>query len=215
MALTRAQICRIFRQRLPRDTDQAPMVPGYRRQYRKPEHNSSGVTPMNQKLTASALLMLILFTCGCSSMSNTEKGVGAGGLIGAGTGALIGNATGHTGAGALIGAGVGALSGGLIGHAVDESDNKTDAKIAAAAAAQQGPMGITDVVYLAQQHVTDEVIVTQIRCTHSVFQLSANDTVWLKQQGVSDMVVQEMLATASRYPRRIYSTAPVYPQPCY
>jgi hypothetical protein len=149
-------------------------------------------------------------------MSNTEKGAGLGGLIGAGTGALIGNATGHTGAGALIGAGVGAVSGGLIGHAVDDSEKKTDAKIAAAAAAQQGPMGMTDVVYLAQQHVTDEVIISQIRSTHSVFQLSANDTVWLKQQGVSDVVIQEMLATPNRYPRRYYSATPVYtPAPVY
>jgi len=169
---------------------------------------------MNQKRLVSVLLVPILLTCGCSSMSETEKGAGLGGLLGAGTGALIGHATGHTGAGALIGAGVGAVSGGLIGHAVDESDKKTDAKIAAAAA-QQGPMGITDVVYLAQQHVTDELIITQIRSTHSVFQLSANDTVWLKQQGVSDVVVQEMLATANRYPRRVYSAAPVYQQPVY
>ena len=76
-------------------------------------------------------------------------------------------------------------------------------------------MGITDVVLLAQQHVTDEVIISQIRSTPSVFQLSANDTVWLKQQGVSDAVVQEMLATPNRYPRRIYSAAPVYSQPVY
>lgn len=170
---------------------------------------------MNQKWLGSGLMVSLLLTCGCSTMSNTEKGVGAGGLIGAGTGAIIGNATGHTGAGALIGAGVGALSGGLIGHAVDESEKKTEAKIAAATAAPQGPLGITDVVYLAQQHVTDEVIITQIRSTHSVFQLSAGDTVWLKQQGVSDAVVQEMLATANRYPRRIYSATPVYTQPVY
>ena len=32
---------------------------------------------------------------------------------------------------------------------------------------------------------------------------------------VSDVVVQEMLATASRYPRRVYSAVPVYPQPVY
>jgi hypothetical protein len=170
---------------------------------------------MIQKRLVSAVIVPALFACGCSSMSDTEKGVGLGGLLGAGTGALIGHATGHTGAGALIGAGVGAVSGGLIGNAVDESKKETDAKIAAATAAQRGPMGITDVVYLAQQHVTDEVIISQIRSTHSVFQLSANDTVWLKQQGVSDVIVQEMLATPNRYQRRIYSAAPVYPQPVY
>jgi hypothetical protein len=48
-----------------------------------------------------------------------------------------------------------------------------------------------------------------------VFQLSANDTVWLKQQGVSDAVIQEMFASGSRYPRRVYSAAPVYSQPVY
>jgi hypothetical protein len=148
-------------------------------------------------------------------LSNTEKGVGAGGLIGAGTGALVGNAVGHTGAGALIGAGVGALSGGLIGHAVDESEKKTEAKIAAATSPPRGPMGMVDVVQLAQAHVTDDVIISQIRSTGSVFYLSANDTIWLKQQGVSDAVVQEMLATASRYPRRVYSSTPVYTTPVY
>jgi hypothetical protein len=164
-----------------------------------------------------AVLLPALLACGCSSMSNTEKGVGVGGVLGAGTGALIGNATGHTGAGALIGAGVGAVSGGLIGHAVDESEKKTDAKIAAAAAANppRGPMGIVDVVQLAQAHVTDDVIISQIRATGSVFYLSANDTIWLKQQGVSDQVVEEMLATPSRYPRRVYSPTPVYTQPVY
>jgi hypothetical protein len=170
---------------------------------------------MNLKHFVSGGIVPVLFTCGCSSMSNTEQGVGLGGLIGAGTGAAIGSATGHTGAGALIGAGVGAVSGGLIGHAVDESDKKTDAKIAAATAVPQGPMGITDVVYLAQQHVSDDVIITQIRTTRSVFQLSANDTVWLKQQGVSDAVIQEMLATAGRYYRGVYTVAPAYPAPVY
>jgi outer membrane lipoprotein SlyB len=168
---------------------------------------------MKQKQLFGAFVLPVLLACGCSSMSNTEKGVGAGGLIGAGTGALIGHATGHTGAGALIGAGVGALSGGLVGHAVDESERKTDAKIAAANA--QKPLGITDVVQLTQSHVTDEVIISMIRNTGSAFQLSANDTIWLKQNGVSDRVVTEMLATANRVPRRIYSAAPVYPEAVY
>src|SRR5437867_5955627 len=109
---------------------------------------------MNPKRLVSGLFVPVLFTCGCSSMSETEKGVGTGGLIGAGTGALIGHATGHTGAGALIGAGVGALSGGLVGHAVDESERKTEAQMAAAG---RGPLGITDVVQMAQSHVSDSL----------------------------------------------------------
>jgi hypothetical protein len=145
-------------------------------------------------------------------MSNTEAGAGVGGLLGAGTGALIGHATGHTGAGALIGAGVGAVSGGLIGHAVDKSEEKA---AALAAANARGPLGLTDVAGLAQAHVSDEVIIAQIRSTGSVFRLSTNDIVWLKQSGVSDAVVQEMQATATRYPQRVYTATPVYTQPVY
>jgi hypothetical protein len=166
---------------------------------------------MNRKWLSSVILPA-LFLCGCENMSNTEKGVGAGGLLGAGTGAIVGHALGSTGAGALIGAGVGAVSGGLIGHAVDESEKKTQAQIAASA---PGPLGLTDVVQMVQAHVTDDVIISQIRTTGSVFHLSSNDTIWLKQNGVSDVVVQEMLASANRVPRRVYTAAPVYAQPVY
>lgn len=171
---------------------------------------------MKRTRLVSVLGLSALVAGGCASMSNTEKGVGAGGLVGAGTGALIGNATGHSGAGALIGAGIGALSGGLIGNAVDESERRTDARIAAATAtAPHGPIGVTDVVQMAQAHISDTVIISQMRSTGSVFQLSANDTIWLKQQGVSDVVVQEMLASANRAPRRVYTATPVYAQPVY
>ncbi len=154
----------------------------------------------------------VLLACGCSSMSNTDRGVLGGGAIGAGTGALIGNATGHTGAGALIGGAVGAVTGGLIGNAADEREKKTEAAIAAAQAQQQ--IGLTDIVQMAQQHVSDPVIISQIRSSHSVYQLSAQDTIWLKQNGVSDAVITEMMATP-HYPRRVYTAAPVYAEPVY
>ena len=167
---------------------------------------------MQTKRSIPLLLLPGLLACGCATMTPTERGVGAGGLIGAGTGALIGNATGHTGAGAVIGAGVGALTGGLVGNSIEQSEKKTQAQIAAAQAqaTQASQLGVTDVVQMAQQHVSDDVIISQIRSTGSVFRLSSNDTIWLKQQGVSDMVVQEMLSTANRPPRQVYSAAPVY-----
>jgi hypothetical protein len=161
--------------------------------------------------TVGTLLFPALLACGCSSLSHTENGTLAGGAIGAGTGALIGHALGHTGGGALIGAGVGALSGGLIGHAADQTEKK-----AVAAAAQAGhPLGLVDVVQMVQSHVTDDVIINQIRATGSVFHLSAQDTIWLKQNGVSDVVVTEMMATATRYPGRYYTATPVYGAPAY
>src|SRR5947207_15198321 len=101
-----------------------------------------------RRLLGLAVLPGVL-AVGCQNLNNTEKGVGAGGLIGAGTGALIGKATGHTGAGALIGAGIGAVSGGLVGAAVDESEKN---KQAAIAPPQQprGPLGVPESAQLAQ-----------------------------------------------------------------
>jgi hypothetical protein len=168
---------------------------------------------MKPSMLANLVLLSTLLAAGCSSMSNTEAGAGAGGLLGAGTGALIGSATGHTGAGALIGAGVGAVSGALVGHAVDESDKR--AAVAAASGPPRGPLGLTDVAQMVQAHVSDEVIISQIRATGSVFRLSSTDTIWLKQQGASDAVITEMLATANRVPRRYYTAAPVYAEPVY
>jgi hypothetical protein len=160
---------------------------------------------MLQTRHVGALLLPALLVCGCESLNNTEKGAGIGGLLGAGTGALIGKATGHTGAGALIGAGTGALAGGLIGNAADKSEHKAEVAQAAAAQAQAARrMGISDVIHLAQAHVSDDVIISQIRTTGSTFQLTSSDTIMLKQQGVSDAVVEEMLRSASRL-------VPVYP----
>jgi hypothetical protein len=155
-----------------------------------------------------------LLICGCSTMSNTDKGVLEGGAIGAGTGALIGSATGHAGAGAVIGGAVGAVSGGLVGNAIDKSEQR-QAAIAAANNPPPRMLGMTDIAQLAQARVADEVIISQIRTTGSVFRLSANDIVWLKSANVSDAVVQEMQATAYRYPQRVYTPAPVYAQPVY
>jgi hypothetical protein len=164
----------------------------------------------NLRLLGAAVVPMLALS-GCSSMSNTDKGVLGGGAIGAGTGAIIGNATGHAGTGALIGAGVGALTGGLIGHAEDKQEKEAQDAAAAAQAARQIPM--PDIVQMTQQHISDGVIINQIRASGSVYQLSAQDTIWLKQNGVSDAVVTEMMATAQRYPRRVYTAVPVYGEP--
>lgn len=65
---------------------------------------------MRTSLIVLALALLVV--SGCTS---TQKGAGLGGLIGAGTGAIIGHQSGHTKEGALIGAAAGAAGGALIG----------------------------------------------------------------------------------------------------
>src|SRR5437879_5136444 len=129
-------------------------------------------------LDVRCLFALAPLVClnGCQSMSNTDKGVLAGGGIGAGTGALIGSATHHTGAGALIGGAVGALAGGLTGAAIDDSERKQDAKLVAATAPPaRGPLRIDEVAQMARDHISDEVIINQIRTSRTIFNLSVED----------------------------------------
>jgi len=167
------------------------------------------------KRIGGGVFLAALLPCGCANLSNTENGLLGGGAIGAGTGAIVGNALGNTGAGALIGAGVGALSGGLVGNALDESEKKAQARAVAAATAvaPRTPLGMTDVAQMAQQHISDGVIIGQIRSTGSVYNLSPSDIYWLKENGVSDPVIHEMQLTANRQPRRVYTTTPVYEAP--
>lgn len=162
----------------------------------------------------------LLILAGCQNMSSTDKGILGGGAIGAGTGAIIGSATGHSGAGAAIGAAVGGLSGGLIGNEMDENKKKTDAQIAAVSAQSapaRGPLGLAEVAQMAQQGISDAIIISQIRTTRSVYNLQPNDIAWLKSQNVSDAVVMEMQATASRVvpASRVYGHAYYGPDVVY
>ncbi|OGX29078.1 MAG: hypothetical protein A3B78_03525 [Omnitrophica WOR_2 bacterium RIFCSPHIGHO2_02_FULL_67_20] len=75
------------------------------------------------------IALLAVGAVGCESMgtaaqSKTTQGAVLGGLLGAGTGAIVGNQSDRAGAGTAIGAGLGALGGGLMGHALEESEQK-------------------------------------------------------------------------------------------
>jgi hypothetical protein len=180
---------------------------------------------MNARLLRPLLLLPgLLISTGCSSISSTDKGILGGGAIGAGTGAIIGSATGHAGAGAAIGTAVGAISGGLVGNEIDENKRKTDAQIAAVQAQQavpaQGPTSLEEIARMSQQGLSDAVIISQIRSTRSIYNLTPDQIAWLKQQNVSDGVVMEMQATASRvmqqprvYGRAYYQPDVVYVEP--
>jgi hypothetical protein len=145
--------------------------------------------------------VLAVLTCGCPAMNHTEEGAAAGGVIGAGAGAVAGSLARAPVAGALIGGATGALVGGAVGHAHDKAEQQ-------AVAARMTALSLNDIVYMTQSHVSDAVIINQIRASGALYRLTANDIAYLKSQGVSDAVVTEMQATA--YPRRVYTGAPVY-----
>ncbi len=73
------------------------------------------------RISALLAVAVMLLASGCAGreLTTTEKTTMGGALLGAGTGALIGSATGKAGTGALIGAGVGALGGALMGQVVE------------------------------------------------------------------------------------------------
>jgi len=153
---------------------------------------------MQVRLAALALTLIAAASGGCSHMSNTEKGVGIGGALGAGTGLAIGAATGNpkTGAavGGLLGAGIGGIAGSERDREVQEKRDLQQAQAVATvhAQAQQQRMGITDVVHMSREGHDEQVIVNQIRSTGSTFQLSGSDLDFLKTNGVPPRVIVEM-----------------------
>ena len=136
---------------------------------------------------------------GCSHMSNTATGAGIGGALGTGAGLAIGAATGNPRTGALAGGLIGAGVGGAAGAAEDARERENAQILQAEASANQAAaasqMQLGDVIQMAngQPPVGDEVIINQIRSTGSSFQLATSDITYLKQNNVSDRVINEML----------------------
>ena len=148
--------------------------------------------------TAAALLT------GCETPygtpDRTANGALIGGGVGAASGAAIGSASGHAGEGALIGGAVGVITGGLIGHSMDQQEAarlRAQAPQTYARVEQGQPLAVADVKAMAQAHVSDEVIISQIQNTHTVYHLSAADIIDLHNAGVSERVVQFMVNTPS------------------
>ncbi|HZZ71420.1 MAG TPA: glycine zipper domain-containing protein [Pirellulales bacterium] len=158
------------------------------------------------------LAAALLLASGCHSDPNyTEQGAVVGGLGGAGVGALVGSATGHTGAGAAIGAVAGALGGAAIGNGLDDIDAKNRAQIAAATSRPVpiGAVSVEDVLNMTRAGVSEELIVNHVRAHGTSVILQPQDLIFLQQQGVSPRVVQAMQDTGIR--PVVYAAPP--PQP--
>jgi uncharacterized protein YcfJ len=154
---------------------------------------------------ANAVLLAILglAVSGCQNMNNTQSGALLGTGLGATTGAIIGNASGHAGGGALIGAAAGALAGGLVGDSEDKREER-DAAVAQAqyehahSQAMARAVTVNDVVTMAHSGVGDEVIINSLRTRGCRWDSNPNALIYLKQQGVSDRVIEAMQNTGLR-----------------
>jgi len=174
--------------------------------------------------TVVVMLVVTLLLTGCETPSGqpdrTASGALLGGMLGAGTGALIGNYSGHrTAAGAAIGGALGALTGGIIGHALDQQQRETLSRQSPATLqrVEQGqPLGLADIKALAKAGVSDEVIISQIRASRTVYHLTTAEIIELKDAGVSQKVIDFMINTPSginALPPSSTPTATVPPPP--
>jgi surface antigen len=164
----------------------------------------------NMNLKSKVCSWVLIAATGFTA-AGCETKAGTGALVGAGTGAAIGGAIGsvshaRAGEGALIGAGVGALAGGLVGNSMDEQDRKKEREAREERAYAQYPSdrysgGVVtkrDVMYWSSRGARDDVIIDRIERSGTVFRLSRADEQDLRDAGVSEMVIQEMRATARR-----------------
>jgi uncharacterized protein YcfJ len=128
----------------------------------------------------------------------TGTGALAGGAIGAVSGAIIGGR--HAGEGALIGGAIGAITGGLIGHSMDQEEQerlRAEAPATYTRVEQGQPLAVADVKAMSSAKVGDDVIITQIQSTHSVYNLSAADIIDLHNANVSEKVINYMINTSN------------------
>ena len=151
-------------------------------------------------LAASAIVL-----AGCEYPNGEPNYTGTGTLTGGAVGAVSGAAIGgnrHGGQDALIGAAVGAVAGGLIGNSMDRQQQerlRQQAPQTYARVDQGQPLSVADVKALAAAGVGDNVIISQIRNSHTVYHLSAADIIDLRNSGVSNPVIDFMINTPGTY----------------
>lgn len=137
-----------------------------------------------------SILLLLLASCA----SNTGTGVIAGTVLGAGIGGIAGG-----GRGALIGSAAGAIAGGLVGAALDEQDRKVMEHNSPRTVDRMDrgePLTINDVIKLSQGGVSDDTIVRYMQETASFYSLSQAQVRRLQESGVSQRVINEMIASS-------------------
>ena len=162
-----------------------------------PNHKEIPVARMPSRMLLLGLILTFVSSTGCRSPYHSDQGALFGGLLGAGTGAIVGSAVGNTGAGAAIGAGVGALSGAAVGNELDEIEARNRAMIAQQLGRQVSPGAATvdDVIAMTRAGVNEELIATHVRNNGVVAPLQPNDLIRLQQEGVSTRAIAAMQAT--------------------
>jgi hypothetical protein len=168
------------------------------------------------------------WSAGCTSPTGRPDYTASGALAGGATGAIIGSMARHSGPGALVGGAVGAVFGGLVGHGMDQAQ---EAQLQAQAPqtwqhVEQGqPLTLADIKALAKAGIGDDLLISQIRNSRTIYRLSTADIIDLKNTGVNEKVIDFMINTPATVvqpqpqvapePRYYYATPPPYYYPPY
>ena len=156
---------------------------------------------MKSVFLTSALAAAAIVLAGCEYPNGDPNYTGTGALTGGAVGAFSGAAIGgerHGGEGALLGAAIGAVTGGLIGNSMDQQQQarlRRQAPQTYTRVDQGQPLSVADVKALAGAGISDNVIISQIRNSHTVYHLSAADIIDLRNAGVSNPVIDFMINT--------------------
>ena len=155
---------------------------------------------MSMKIVRYMVLVTLVAVAGCQGPAyqygqhQNRNGMALfGGLAGAGIGAALSNGNSNTGENALLGAAVGALTGAAVGNAVDDVEARNQALFQQRLGRRlAGATTINDVISLSKAGLGDEVIRTHL-ARHGMSQpLTTQDLIVLKENGVSDTVINAM-----------------------
>jgi hypothetical protein len=100
--------------------------------------------------------------------------------------------------------------GALPAFAQGETNATASASTTAAAAPIKLPFGAEDVLKLSQARITEDVILNYVQSSGTIYNLTPADIVYLRNEGVSDKVVNAMIDQRKKVAE---STTPVTPQP--
>jgi hypothetical protein len=156
---------------------------------------------MKKTVSMLAAVSVGIWLAGCYTPQGRPNYTASGALAGGATGAVIGSMGRHSGPGAIIGGAVGAMIGSIIGNGMDQAQEeqlRAQAPQTYQRVEQGQPLTVSDVEALARAKVGDDLIISQIRNSRTIYHLTTADIIALKNTGVSERVIDFMINTPTQ-----------------
>lgn len=150
---------------------------------------------MKKLYSLLTVLVFGLAVLGCeTNKTRVAEGAGIGGAVGALAGGIIGHQSGSGVGGALIGGAVGAGAGALIGAQIDKPGTKAAQDTQVTQNTPLAQLTMQQIVDLTKGGATGDDIIAKIKATNSKYSLTQDDINFLRNQGVSQRVIEAMQA---------------------